>query len=108
MRFFADEHIRPGVVEGLRRRGHSVLTVEESDRRSVPDRNHLTYAREEGLVILTADQDFLRLAMEREEHPGIIFLTSPELPVRLVLRRIGEIADMLSSGEMENHIEFVS
>lgn len=103
-----DEHVHPGVVEGLRRRGHSVLTVEESDRRSVADSDHLAYARDEGLVIVTADQDFLRLAMEREDHPGIIFLTSPELSVRSVLRQIGEIADTLSPEEMENHVEFVS
>ena len=32
MKFYLDDHIPKGVVEGLRRRGVDVLTVQEADR----------------------------------------------------------------------------
>ncbi len=38
MKFYLDEHIPRGVVEGLRRRGVDVLTVSESKRWGTRDR----------------------------------------------------------------------
>lgn len=103
-----DEHIHPAVAKGLRGRGYDVLTTKEADKLGFSDEHHLEFATENERVIVTADQDFLRLAVKGIPHAGIIFLTSPEIPVGRVIQRIGKIAETLTAEDMKNHIEFIS
>jgi uncharacterized protein (DUF433 family) len=59
-RFYLDEHVPQAVPEGLRRRGVDILTVQESGLAGAEDERHLTFAPQEGRVIVTQDVDFLR------------------------------------------------
>jgi hypothetical protein len=48
VKFYLDEHIPKGVVEGLRRRGVDVLPVQEADRSGDSDEKQLAFATREG------------------------------------------------------------
>ena len=61
MKFYLDEHIPKSVVEGLRRRGVDVFTVHEAGRSGDSDEKQLAFATREGRVLVTFDDDFLRL-----------------------------------------------
>jgi predicted nuclease of predicted toxin-antitoxin system len=73
VKFYLDEHIPKGVVEGLRRRGVDVLTVQEADRSGDSDEKQLAFATREGRVLVTFDDDYLRLDTTGVPHTGIVF-----------------------------------
>ena len=66
IRFCTDEQVSKTVVMGLRRRGVDILTVPEAGTRR---------ARDEGRVVFTQDDDFLRLAAADTSHAGVVYAT---------------------------------
>lgn len=76
IRFHLDEHVDPAIATALRRAGIDVTTTIQAGLRTQDDEAHLRFARDEGRVIVTRDQDFLRLAGGALDHSGIVFYTS--------------------------------
>ena len=76
IRYHLDEHVDPAIANALRRAGVDVTTTIEAGLRTQNDEAHLHFARSEGRVIITRDQDFLRLARSALEHSGIVFYTA--------------------------------
>ena len=75
---YANENLPVQVVEGLRRRGHDVLTTIESGRanQSIPDDDVLAYATSAGRVLVTINRKhFLRLHRQNPQHAGIVVCT---------------------------------
>jgi hypothetical protein len=75
VKFYLDEHVHPAVAAGLRRRG-VVLTTKEAGMLSAYDDEHLDFAKSQGRVIFTQDEDFLRLHAGGIEHAGIVYVPS--------------------------------
>ena len=73
IRYYTDEHVAQAVVRGLRQRGVDVLTVSEAGTLSAADEEHLKRARDEGRVIFTQDDDFLRFHAAGTDHAGIVY-----------------------------------
>lgn len=59
---YADVHVPFPIVQGLRRRGMDVVTAQERGQQRADDDVLLTAAFGERRVMLSCDQDFLRLA----------------------------------------------
>ncbi len=78
IRFHLDEHVDPAVAIALRRAGIDVTTTNEVGLRTKDDETHFNFARDEGRVIVTRDQDFLRLISDAADHPGIAFYTASQ------------------------------
>jgi len=74
-RFHLDESVPTAIADGLRLRQRDCSTTQETDLLGATDEEQLAYAAREGRVIITADQDFLRLASQRKDHSGIAFWT---------------------------------
>ena len=106
VRFYADEHVAPAVIAGIRRRGGDIVTVQEAGLRGESDEKQLSYARSSGRVILTQDTDFLRLHNEGRHHSGIIYAPM-RLPVGEIIRGLLLIHELLTPEEMTGHIEFL-
>jgi predicted nuclease of predicted toxin-antitoxin system len=68
-----DEHIPYQAVEGLRRRGIDVITVQRVGLRSALDEVILDAARQQSRVVYTNDPDFLRLHATGIQHSGILY-----------------------------------
>ena len=107
MKFYLDEHIPKGVVEGLRRRGVDVLTVQEADRSGDSDEKQLAFATREGRVLVTFDDDFLRLDTTGVSHTGIVFSQTGRYTVRELIESLMLIANVIEPNEMKNHIQFI-
>lgn len=75
VRFHLDEHVDPAAA-ALHRARIDVTTTIQAELRTQDDEAHLRFARDEGRVIVTRDQDFLRLARGALDHPGIVFYTA--------------------------------
>jgi uncharacterized protein with PIN domain len=77
IRFYADETVDERIVRGLRLRGVDVLTAHAATMIGRSDEDQLSKSTFEGRVLITSDQDFLRLdrqwSVEGKTHSGIIF-----------------------------------
>jgi predicted nuclease of predicted toxin-antitoxin system len=107
VKFYLDEHIPKGVVEGLRRRGLDVLTVQEAGRSGESDEKQLAFAAREGRVLITFDDDFLRLDAAGVPHIGIVFSQTGHCTVGELIESLMIIANVIEPNEMKNHIEFI-
>lgn len=92
IRFHLDESMPNAVADGLRRRGLDVTTSSDAGLLSASDEEHLDYGRREGRVVITRDDDFLRLNAQGLDHAGIIFWTEKQ---RTVGQLIGALATMM-------------
>ena len=107
MKFYLDEHIPKGVLEGLRRRGVDVVTVQEAGRSGDLDEKQLSFAAGEDRVLVTFDDDFLKLDATGVPHTGIVFSQTGRPTVGEMIESLMLISSVIESGEMTNHIEFI-
>lgn len=93
MRFLADENFPKPVIDQLRREGHDLLWA-GTDFPSTADKWLLERAEEVGRIVLTLDQDFWQLAVQRRRQlrrSGVIlFRVHPATPERVetLVRRV--------------------
>jgi predicted nuclease of predicted toxin-antitoxin system len=79
VRLYSNENFPLPVVIELRRLGYDVLTIQETGyaNHEYPDDEVLAVARDEGRCILTINRkDFIRLHLAQVEHAGIIVCTA--------------------------------
>ena len=70
IRFHLDEHVPDAVARGLRRRGIDVTTTDEAGLTAARDIEHVAFALLENRVIVTHDEDFLKLHADGVAHYG--------------------------------------
>jgi predicted nuclease of predicted toxin-antitoxin system len=77
VRLYLDENVQGSVVEGLRRRGVDLLTVQDDGREGAPDPEVLDRATELGRMLFSQDQDLLAEAARRqragEPFAGVVY-----------------------------------
>jgi len=105
MKFYVDENIHSAIVSALQKRGFDTKYAAH-DASGLKDRNHLEKAGQQNRIIITADDDFLKLD-QKFKHAGIIFLTDQEISVGTAIKKIGQISAKIDQNQFENHIEFI-
>ncbi|MGE4206881.1 MAG: DUF5615 family PIN-like protein [Vulcanimicrobiota bacterium] len=98
-RFYLDEMVDPAVAGGLRRRGIDVLTTGEAGRISATDIDQLEFARLQGRILFTQDEDFLAMAAGDREHAGIAYLHQQQFTVGRAVRGLLSLYEKLSPAE---------
>jgi uncharacterized protein with PIN domain len=106
IKFYADEHVPKAVVRGLRQRGVDVLSVSEAGMLGATDDEHLKRARDEGRVIFTQDDDFLRLHAAGKSHGGIVY-SPQQTSIGDMIRGLILIHQILDAEDMQGHVEHV-
>ena len=81
-------------------------TLDEVDRLGAQDDDHLAHSREEGLVLVTHDDDFLRLASEGASHAGIVYVPR-ERSIGDIVRGLVRIARASSKKDLRQQIRFL-
>ena len=104
--FCTDEHVSKAVVRGLRQRGADILTVPEAGMLGASDQEHVARARQEGRVLLTQDDDFLRLHSKGAQHAGIVYAPQ-RTSVGDIIFGLMLIREVLDPDDMQNHVEFL-
>jgi len=107
IRFHLDEHISGHIAAGLRRRNIEVTTAVEVGLTGATDLAHLEFAGSSGRVVVTQDDDFLRLHAQGVTHAGIAYCQQQSMPIGEMLRRVILIHDLLSAEEMAGRVEFL-
>jgi predicted nuclease of predicted toxin-antitoxin system len=106
IRFHFDEHVDPAIAVALRRAGIDVTTTIESNLRGENDEAQLEFARSQKRVIVTRDQDFLRLAARSPAHYGIIFFTNSQ-SMREIIEGLILIYEVLLPQELAGNVEYL-
>jgi uncharacterized protein with PIN domain len=106
IKFYADEHVHPAIVNALRKRGVDILTAQEAGLVSVSDREHLIFSTSQGRSILTQDSDFLRLHKRGLRHSGIIY-AHQRTPMSEIIQGLILIYQVLTEEDLQNHLEFL-
>ena len=107
-KFYTDAHIDYQVAKQLRAKDIVVIRCQDVGMDNAKDHEHLTYAAEQGLVVITCDQDFTDLHFqwlgEGKTHAGIVYCLSPELcTIKVILENvIGIWEDPDSKAQMMN------
>ena len=107
IQFHLDENVDPAVADGLRRRGIAVTTTRDAGRVGASDEVQLAFAVREQRVIVTHDDDFLKLARLRGKHWGIAYCHSQSRSIGQIIGGLLLIHDCLDRDAMREHIEFL-
>jgi len=90
----------------LRRAGIEVTTTNEAGLRTKDDEAHLKFALTEGRVIVTRDQDCLRLANDTLGHSGIVFYTANQ-SISGIIEGLMLIYEVMLPSEMAGRVEYI-
>lgn len=90
IQFHLDESVNHAVAAGLKRRGIGVTKATEAGLLAGTDEDQLTYAHQQGRVLVTHDDDFLKLHRQGVQHVGIAY-------VKQERRTIGQIVLALAN-----------
>jgi len=107
LRFHLDEHIHPGVARALRSREIDVTTTVEAQLRTTPDTTQWEYAQREGRVIVTNDDDFLRLAKQPMTHAGVAFCAPGSRSVGQIVEMLVLFYEVYTAEEMMGRVEYL-
>lgn len=107
IRFHLDEHIDPDIARPLRSHGIDVTTTVESDLRTASDFEQLESARSQRRVLVTQDADFLRLAAQSTNHPGIAYCRQNKRTLGEIVRMLILVYELLEPGEVIGRVEYL-
>jgi len=107
LRFHLDEHVAQAVAEGLRRRGIDATTTHEAGLCSASDDEHLAYALRQGRVIVTNDDDFLRMNTAGVPHAGIAYYDQERHSIGYLIRRLVALWEQLTPEEMNGRVQYI-
>lgn len=104
--FYLDESVNIAVGEGLKRRGVIVISARDANNLGHSDKEQLDYAARKNFVVVTHDDDFLKMAM-KFKHKGIIYVHQQKYNVGDLIRRLKLLWDIAEQKDMLNHVEFL-
>ena len=107
IRFHLDEHIDPDIAHALRRVGIDVTTTIEAELRTTPDTRQWAYAQEEARVMVTCDDDFLRINKATQAHAGIVYFAGDTVPMGRVIDGLKRIHGTMSQGDMRGQVKYL-
>ncbi len=107
IRFHLDENCNLAIADGLRRRGIDVTTTPGAGLRGATDEEQAAYALAAGRVIVTQDEDFLRLNAAGVPHAGIAFCKKDTRSVGQMIARLAEVWEVLEPVAMVGRVQFL-
>jgi len=107
MRFHLDGHIHSAVAAGLRRRGIDVTTAAEVELLGADDEKHRAFALAGGRVLVTSDDDFLRLHAQHIAHAGIAYCRQGSRSIGEILRSLLLLHECFDAEDMRGRIEYL-
>jgi hypothetical protein len=106
---YFDQHVPGPIAAGLRRQGIDVITTEQDGRKSLEDESLFERATALGRVMVTNDDDFLRIAAawmaEGRHFAGLVYIKSQRVPFGKLIDDLLLIASVYSAEEMTDRIE---
>lgn len=106
IRLYADENVSRLIIRGLQLRGIDVISTKQAGMLGASDLEQLEFSVKSDRVILTQDDDLLKLHARGISHKGIIY-SHQTSTIGDVIRGVLLIHQVLTMNEMANHVEFI-
>lgn len=107
IRLHLDESVTVAIVAPLRGRGISVTTSTEAGLIGAADEQQLGFASANGRVLVTHDDDFLRLHHSGTSHAGIGYCHQAKYSVGELLQVLVLLHGCIAAEEIQNRVEFL-
>ena len=104
IKFHFDENVNPAIAKGLRIRGIDVTTTPEVGLLEANDEEQVEFAKTEGRVVFTHDDDFLRIQID---HTGIVYCGQGRRAIGEIIQWLILMWEILDPEDMENKMEFI-
>ena len=102
-----DENCDPRIAGGLHLHGIALTTTAEAGLLRASDEDQLRFATSEERVIVTGDEDFLRMDAAGAVHTGIAYFRPEKCSLGELIRLLVLIWELLEPGEMRGHVEYL-
>ena len=107
IRFHLDENVNPQIAKALEKMGIEVSISSMSALRTSADEDQWDFVKREGRVLITHDSDFLRLASNDGDHPGIIFCKQKDHSLGKIILECSSIHANVLPQEMRGRVEYI-
>lgn len=105
IRFHLDENVHPTIAKALHQHGIDVTTTAEMGLLGQPDGIQFNYICVQERVIVTQDADFLRIASQTSEHPGIVYCRKGTRTLGEMIRGLVLLYEVFTAEETKGHVE---
>ena len=105
IKFYTDEHVHPGIAKALWKSNIDVLTAQQAGMLNAGDDSHLQFATAQGRVMITQDEDFLKLHAKMN-HKGIAY-AHQRTSIGKIIEGLLLINEAMTEEEMVNHVEYL-
>ena len=106
IQFHLDECIPEHVAKNLRQFGYDCTRTPDVGLRGAKDEDQLKFCNQSKSVLITHDQDFLRLAKAGYKHKGIVYWTGKRSLSQMV-RDIDDLCFRFKHEYFENQIFYL-
>ena len=107
IQFHLDESVQVEIAVALRRHGVKVSTPQDSHLLRASDNEHIDFAHSQDSVLVTHDDDFLRLDNLGVEHAGIAYCHQAKYSFGELLRMLLLLRTCYTRDEMRCRVEFL-
>ena len=95
------------MANGLKLRGIDATTTQDAGLLGASDEAQLAFASSEGHVVVTHDDDFLKLHGQATTHAGIVYANHRRSPIGRIVHSLVHIWRISSVEEMRGRVEFI-
>jgi predicted nuclease of predicted toxin-antitoxin system len=107
IRFQLDEHLGNDIVEGLRRAGIEAMTAAGAGYRGLPDDQVLARCHVNGAILVTFDDDYLKLHRDGTPHAGIVFCGRRTRTTSRIIAALIRVHAKRAPDDMKDWVEYV-
>jgi predicted nuclease of predicted toxin-antitoxin system len=107
LRFHLDENVSSAIATALKRAEIDVSTTSTAGLIGQSDTEQLAFAQRENRVIVTHDDDFLRIASIRDDHPGIAYCRKDARSIGEIVEQLVLMYEVLLPEEMKGRVQFL-
>jgi hypothetical protein len=106
--FLLDENIAAPLADKLNKAGHDVERVVDATKlgEGVDDTTIRLYAVQEGRLIVTSDDDFVR--MPADSHSGVFYVPDQSLPAHDLYRIIQHVIEVFPNREAMDTVTYIT
>jgi hypothetical protein len=107
LKFHLDESVAHAVSHGLGLRGIDATKSTDAGLNGTSDQVQFEHAIQARRVLVTHDQDFLRLAAAQIDHPGVAYCPPAHSSIGQIVLRLVHLWRTTSDEQMRGRIEYL-
>lgn len=107
IKFHLDENVFNAIADGLRRRQIDVSTTAETGLLSATDEQQLNHAYQSNRVLVTFDDDLLKLHARGLPHTGIVYCKQQTRSIGQILRALVVLHESFTAEEVTGQVLYL-